>query len=84
MDANHEHRDGNRLRQRRIPVNVENCILVDDSSAGAQSGIDAGMEVFYFCADPHNKPIVHPKVTTFTELAQLPALWKARGWNITR
>ncbi len=27
-------------------VNVENCILVDDSSAGAQSGIDAGMEVF--------------------------------------
>uniref|UniRef100_UPI001C40587B 6-phosphogluconate phosphatase n=1 Tax=Escherichia coli TaxID=562 RepID=UPI001C40587B len=65
-------------------VNVENCILVDDSSAGAQSGIDAGMEVFYFCADPHNKPIVHPKVTTFTELSQLPALWKARGWNITR
>ena len=65
-------------------VNVEHCILVDDSSAGAQSGIDAGMEVFYFCADPHNKPIVHPKVTTFTDLAQLPALWKARGWNITR
>lgn len=27
-------------------VNVENCILVDDSSAGAQSGIDAGMECF--------------------------------------
>ncbi|MDP7690125.1 6-phosphogluconate phosphatase, partial [Escherichia coli] len=25
-----------------------------------------------------------PKVTTFTELAQLPALWKARGWKITR
>lgn len=65
-------------------VNVENCILVDDSSAGAQSGIEAGMEVFYFCADPHNKPIVHPKVTTFTDLAQLPALWKARGWHITR
>ncbi|WP_059244983.1 6-phosphogluconate phosphatase [Escherichia albertii] len=64
-------------------VNVENCILVDDSVAGAQSGIDAGMEVFYFCADPHNKPIVHPKVTTFTDLAQLPALWKARGWDIT-
>lgn len=65
-------------------VNVENCILVDDSSAGAQSGIEAGMEVFYFCADSHNKPIDHPKVTTFTDLAQLPALWKARGWNITR
>ena len=65
-------------------VDVEKCILVDDSSAGAQSGIDAGMEVFYFCADPHNKPIVHPKVTTFTDLAELPALWKARGWNITQ
>ena len=45
--------------------------------------IDAGMEVFYFCADPHNKPIVHPKVTTFTHLSQLPELWKARGWDIT-
>lgn len=65
-------------------VDVEKCILVDDSSAGAQSGIDAGMEVFYFCADPHNKPIVHPKVTTFTDLAELPALWKARGWDITQ
>ncbi|EAW1058057.1 6-phosphogluconate phosphatase [Salmonella enterica] len=64
-------------------VNVEQCILVDDSRAGAQSGIAAGMEVFYFCADPHNKPIVHPKVTTFTDLAQLQGLWKARGWNIT-
>jgi HAD superfamily hydrolase (TIGR01509 family) len=63
-------------------VNVENCILVDDSSAGAQSGIAAGMEVFYFCADPHNKPITHPKVTTFTRLEELPALWKTRGWNI--
>ncbi|MDU1458128.1 MAG: 6-phosphogluconate phosphatase, partial [Klebsiella sp.] len=65
-------------------VNVENCILVDDSSAGAQSGIAAGMEVFYFCADPHNKPIDHPKVTTFTRLEALPELWKARGWHITR
>lgn len=65
-------------------VNVERCVLVDDSVAGAQSGIAAGMEVFYFCADPHNKPIEHPKVTTFTELAQLPELWKARGWDITR
>ncbi|EMH4165086.1 6-phosphogluconate phosphatase [Pluralibacter gergoviae] len=67
-----------------MKVNVENCILVDDSVAGAQSGVAAGMEVFYFCADPHNKPISHPKVTTFTALDQLPALWQARGWQITR
>lgn len=65
-------------------VNVQNCILVDDSAAGAQSGIDAGMEVFYFCADPHNKPIHHPRVTMFTRLAELPGLWQARGWSITR
>lgn len=65
-------------------VDPAKCILVDDSTAGAQSGIAAGMEVFYFCADPHNKPLNHPKVTTFTDLAQLPELWKARGWDITR
>lgn len=29
-----------------MQVKAENCILVDDSSAGAQSGIAAGMEVF--------------------------------------
>ncbi|MDI5676013.1 6-phosphogluconate phosphatase, partial [Salmonella enterica subsp. enterica serovar Typhimurium] len=28
--------------------------------------------------------IDHPNVTTFTDLAQLPGLWKARGWEITR
>lgn len=66
-----------------MKVNVENCILVDDSYAGTQSGIDAGMEVFYFCADPHNNPIDHPKVTMFTDLAQLPGMWKERGWDIT-
>ena len=81
-------------------VNVENCILVDDSSAGAQSGIgffpasrrmlievypdEQGGATVYFCADPHNKPIEHPKVTTFTRLEELPELWQARGWNITR
>ncbi|MFP2505716.1 6-phosphogluconate phosphatase [Buttiauxella gaviniae] len=65
-------------------VEAKNCVLVDDSMAGAQSGIAAGMEVFYFCADPHNKPIDHPKVTTFTDLAQLPELWRARGWDITK
>ncbi|WP_202306334.1 6-phosphogluconate phosphatase [Dryocola clanedunensis] len=65
-------------------VEVKNCVLVDDSMAGAQSGVAAGMEVFYFCADPHNTPIDHPKVTTFTDLAQLPALWRARGWDITQ
>ncbi|MGS8626440.1 6-phosphogluconate phosphatase, partial [Salmonella enterica subsp. enterica serovar Infantis] len=26
----------------------------------------------------------HPNVTTFTDLAQLPGLWKARGWEMTR
>lgn len=65
-------------------LEVKNCVLVDDSMAGAQSGVAAGMEVFYFCADPHNKPIDHPKVTTFTDLAQLPELWRARGWDIIR
>lgn len=65
-------------------VAPEKCILVDDSMAGAQSGIAAGLQVFYFCADPHNQPIDHPNVTPFTALEQLPALWRARGWQITK
>jgi HAD superfamily hydrolase (TIGR01509 family) len=69
---------------KQMQVPVERCILVDDSAAGAQAGIAAGIPVFYFCADPHNKPIEHPLVTTFDDLAQLPALWQQRGWQLTR
>ncbi|MFT2796307.1 6-phosphogluconate phosphatase [Serratia sp. N21D137] len=69
-------------QQMQMPV--ERCILVDDSVAGAQAGIAAGIPVFYFCADPHNQPIDHPLVTTFDDLAQLPALWQQRGWQLTR
>ncbi len=64
-------------------VNVENCILVDDSSAGAQSGLKQEWKSFTSVPTrTTNRSII--KVTTFTDLAQLPALWKARGWNITR
>lgn len=68
----------------QMQVPVERCILVDDSVAGAQAGIAAGIPVFYFCADPHNQPLDHPLVTTFEDLAQLPALWQQRGWQLTR
>jgi len=68
----------------KMQVPVERCILVDDSAAGAQAGIAADIPVFYFCADPHNQPIDHPLVTPFDDLAQLPALWRERGWQLTR
>lgn len=69
---------------REMGIPIEQCILVDDSEAGAKAGIAAGIPVFYFCADAHNKPLDHPLVTTFTEMAQLPELWRERGWEITR
>lgn len=64
-------------------VTIEECILVDDSPAGAHAGIAAGIPVFYFCADPHNPPIDHPLVTAFDDLRQLPSLWRQRGWQLT-
>ncbi|AYW95526.1 6-phosphogluconate phosphatase [Yersinia pseudotuberculosis] len=67
-----------------MQVAAEHCILIEDSAAGAQAGIAAGIPVFYYCADPHNQPINHPLVTTFTDIQQLPDLWKERGWHITR
>ncbi len=68
----------------QLQVPVEQCILVEDSTAGAQAGIAAGIPVFYYCADPHNPPIEHPLVTRFDHMAQLPALWRERGWALTR
>lgn len=66
--------------QMRIPI--ERCILVDDSEAGACAGIAAGIPVFYYCADAHNPEINHPLITRFSDMAELPELWKARGWDI--
>ena len=68
----------------QMGVAIENCILIDDSEAGAKAGIAAGIPVFYYCADAHNPQLDHPLVTTFTDLAQLPALWRQRGWQLTR
>ena len=68
----------------QMGVPVEHCILVDDSEAGARAGIAAGIPVFYYCADAHNPTIDHPLVTVFTDMAQLPALWQERGWQLTR
>lgn len=66
----------------QMGVALEQCILVDDSEAGARAGIAAGIPVFYYCADAHNKPLDHPLVTAFTEMSQLPTLWRQRGWDI--
>lgn len=63
-------------------VPLAECVLVDDSEAGAQAGIAAGIPVFYYCADAHNPALDHPLVTTFHNLNELPALWQARGWQL--
>lgn len=68
----------------QMQVPIERCALIDDSEAGANAGIAAGIPVFYYCADAHNRPIDHPLVTPFDDLAQLPALWRERGWSLTR
>lgn len=68
----------------QMGVAIDRCILIDDSEAGAQAGVAAGIPVFYYCADAHNPAIDHPLVTPFTALEQLPALWRARGWQLTR
>ncbi|MCE0491782.1 6-phosphogluconate phosphatase [Pantoea sp. Mb-10] len=68
----------------QMQVPIEKCILVDDSEAGARAGIAAGIAVFYYCADAHNPDLDHPLVTRFDNMAQLPALWRARGWNLLK
>lgn len=68
----------------QMGVAVEHCILVDDSEAGAMAGIAAGIPVFYYCVDAHNPTIDHPLVTVFNDMAQLPELWRDKGWQLTR
>ncbi|WP_159566202.1 6-phosphogluconate phosphatase [Budvicia diplopodorum] len=73
-----------RFASDKLSIPLEKCILIEDSLAGAHAGIAAGIPVFYYCADQHNTPIDHPLVTTFHDMAELPELWKARGWDIYR
>ncbi|MFP1806413.1 6-phosphogluconate phosphatase [Lonsdalea quercina] len=65
----------------QMKVAMERCILVEDSEAGVQAGISAGIPVFYYCADTLNRPIHHPLVTQFDDMRQLPTLWRERGWS---
>jgi P-type E1-E2 ATPase len=68
-----------------MPTNLaQGLLIIIALLAGNIIPLTPVLILFYFCADPHNQPIDHPKVTVFTDLAQLPALWKARGWKITR
>lgn len=67
-----------------MKVPIERCILIEDSAAGAQAGIAAGIPVFYYCADPHNSPINHNLVTTFNDMQKLPELWREEGYQLTR
>lgn len=68
----------------KMQVSISSCILVEDSVAGVQAGIAAGIPVYYYCADPHNPPIDHPLVTTFDDMHQLAALWREKGYNIVK
>lgn len=69
---------------REMDVPMARCILVEDSVAGAQAGIAAGIPVFYYCADPHNPVIDHPLVTPFRDMHALPGLWREQGYRLTR
>ncbi|SLM65209.1 MULTISPECIES: 6-phosphogluconate phosphatase [Dickeya] len=68
---------------REMGVEISRCILVEDSVSGTQAGIAAGIPVFYYCADAHNAPLHHPRVTMFHDMAQLPTLWQQQGWKLT-
>lgn len=69
---------------KEMGVDIKECILVDDSPSGVQSGIAAGIPVFYYCGDAHNPVIEHPLVTSFDDLSLLPELWRERGWSLTK
>jgi HAD superfamily hydrolase (TIGR01509 family) len=67
-----------------MQVPISSCILVEDSVAGAQAGIAANIPVYYYCADIHNPIIDHPLVTVFTDMHQLAAIWREKGYNIVK
>ena len=58
----------------KMGVSLDECILVEDSVPGVMAGVNGGVRVFHYCADEHSEPVVHPQVTRFSDMHELPAL----------
>lgn len=56
---------------RHMQVNLENCVLVEDSVPGVMAGVNAGIPVFHYCKDEHSEPVDHPLVTRFWDMGDL-------------
>lgn len=50
------------------------CVVIEDSQAGIQAGLAAGMTVFHYNPMVKNLPVKHGGVLTFSSMDQLPAL----------
>ncbi len=52
----------------------EQCVVIEDSDAGIQAALAAGMRVLAFAAEPATPTADSASVETFTDMASLPAL----------
>ncbi len=51
-----------------------NCIVIEDSLAGVQAGLAAGMPVYFYHPSSNNGLVLSEGVTVFYDMAQLPHL----------
>jgi HAD superfamily hydrolase (TIGR01509 family) len=52
----------------------QQCVVIEDSHAGIQAGLSAGMTVFHYNPKAESSPCNHEGVLTFTSMDQVPAL----------
>lgn len=50
------------------------CAVIEDSRAGVQAGLAAGMQVYHYLPHTGTNPVSHPSVLTFNAMHQLPEL----------
>ena len=55
---------------------IEDCIVIEDSYAGMQAGLAAGMKVLLYQPETEAHFPIAPQVTVFDNMAQLPQLVK--------
>jgi len=53
---------------------TKNCIVIEDSKAGMEAGLAAGMKTFLFRPCKHNKFPVPSNVVVFNNMLNLPGL----------